>query len=260
MRDLQMRDIDWQQDWLILDFDGVVVDSIEECLVVGYNAAMQHLEKPQRITNLQQLPFEQVNRLRWLRNFVRTGEDYVFLCLADLLHRQIANQQEFDQFIAENNAIQPRLRQLFYQTRQAFLMTWPEQWLALNPFYPGMEPFLSMQGGNPHCLILTTKQLSYVRAILDHAGLNFSNERLFSVLKGSGKLEVLQALMQKYAIPANRVHFVDDQVDTLIKTQPIGVNLYLATWGYVNTDQLALARGAAITTLSLEEFYQFFPA
>lgn len=243
---------------LILDFDGVIIDSIEECLVVGYNAAMTYLQRPERISSLQDLTPEQAERLRRLRNFIRTGEDYVYLALADIYQQDISNQDQFDRFCAAHQDLQPLLRRLFYQTRQDFLANTPELWLQLNPFYAGMQSFLSRHKDHPSTLILTTKKLLYVQVILDQAQIYWPPERLCTVDKGIDKIDVLKQLIDERRLASWQVHFVDDQVDTLLKAKVTGVGLYLARWGYVNAEQLAQAQEAAIPVLILEDFYRLF--
>jgi len=67
---------------LALDFDGVIVDSIQECLVVGYNAFIEYTGKGSKILDLSSLDHDDMAKCHRLRNFIRSGEDYVYIQLA----------------------------------------------------------------------------------------------------------------------------------------------------------------------------------
>jgi len=62
-------------------------------------------------------------------------------------------------------------------------------------------------------------------------------------------------ILRSRAIRPQELHFIDDQVDTLIKAKPLGINLYLALWGYTNAEQIQLAEQEEIAVLSRTDFF-----
>jgi len=129
-------------DVLALDFDGVIADSLEECLVVGFNAFSQYRQQDRRLFRLDEMDFQMSEEAKRIRKYIRTGEDYVFIFLA--LHREITidDQNKFDAFKEQNHLLQPEFRELFYQQREVFSTELSDKWIALNPLYPDMENFL----------------------------------------------------------------------------------------------------------------------
>ena len=68
-----------ESDFLALDFDGVIADSIGECLVIGHNAYVKFTQAGQQICRLEELNKTHKDECRRLRNFIRSGEDYVYI-------------------------------------------------------------------------------------------------------------------------------------------------------------------------------------
>jgi len=247
-----------QTDILALDFDGVVIDSIEECLVVSYNALAIHRGRPDRIADLSELDLKIVKEARRIRNFIRHGQDYVFIQLALEQKVTIENQPDFDRFLDDNQSLNPNFRKLFYEERARFLEDKPEQWLTLNPFYAGMQEFLEMYQPKEQLYIITTKLTENVRAIVDAANIDIIPENIYSADSQLTKTQIIQNLLQQKQIRPDRFHFIDDQVDTLIKACGTGVNLYLAEWGYNNIEQIQRARENDLELLLLTDFYRLF--
>lgn len=253
-----MIKFDPDTDVLALDFDGVIVDSIEECLVVAYNALAIHQRKTERVAGLDELDAESVEEARRIRNFIRHGQDYVFIHYALQQKISIGNQGDFDRFLGENEFLNAEFRRLFYAERERFLNDEPARWLALNPFYRGMREFVAAFQAKERFYIITTKLKENVQAIFEGAGINFINENILSADQKLSKPRIISQLLNKHHLPAAAFHFVDDQVDTLIKAQVTGVNLYLARWGYNNDDQVQKAGNERLCVLSLKEFLQKF--
>ena len=122
-----------QTDFLALDFDGVIADSINECLVVGHNAFVEHLQSGFKIINLNELPKEEINEFKRLRNFIRSGEDYVFIQLALHNHEKIEHQNDFDRFLEQNKQLSKKFFDLFYTERDSFSTQQSQLWIELNP-------------------------------------------------------------------------------------------------------------------------------
>ena len=247
-----------QTDILALDFDGVVIDSIEECLVVSYNALAIHRGRPDRISNLSELDLKIVKEARRIRNFIRHGQDYVFIQLALEQKVTIENQPDFDRFLEAHKSLNADFREIFYGERARFLEDKPEQWLTLNPFYAGMQEFLENFQPKKLLYIITTKLKENVLAIIDAARIDILPEHIHSADSDLTKTEIIQNLLNEKQISPERLHFIDDQVDMLIKAQRIGVNLYLAGWGYNNTRQIQRARENDLELLLLTDFYRLF--
>ena len=67
------------------------------------------------------------------------------------------------------------------------------------------------------------------------------------------KLEILQLIARNLYQAHNSITFIDDNVTHLTKPFEAGFNVYLAKWGYSNTEHLELAEKLGIKLLSLDE-------
>jgi phosphoglycolate phosphatase-like HAD superfamily hydrolase len=246
------------RDFLGLDFDGVIADSIAECLVVGHNAYQNATDQPRPIPDLGELPVAVQQESRRLRNFIRHGEDYVYIFQSISEKQTIHNQSDFDRFVETNHNFRGIYREAFYTERSRFLQKEPERWLSLNPLYTGMAAFLRNFQPVERLYIITTKKLEYVKAILTQAGIILPEENLYAADSSRGKPEIIADLLYKTKLRPNNFFFIDDQVDTLLKLQKLNIRLFLASWGYTNEQQIFQAKKVDIPVLTLSEFYQQF--
>lgn len=244
-------------DVLALDFDGVIADSVEECLVVGHNAFVRAEKKSNPIARLSDLDPETISEAKRLRNFIRSGQDYVYIFKAISRRAQILSQPDFDRFTSEHQINHDLFFDLFYQTRNELLEKDPKAWTRLNPLYPGIRAFLSDFPKN-QLFIATTKKTQYAETILNYNQMQLQADHVLCASENHPKHVILRQLSDDLKLPASRISFVDDQVDTLIQVWPAGIRCYLAAWGYNNPDQILQARRHDIKVLSLKAFLKGF--
>lgn len=243
--------------FLALDFDGVISDSIRECLVVGNNAWNDYSGSGNTVKSIEALPTQTVQHARRMRNFIRSGEDYVYIFMALSRQLPVRNQEEFDLLTTKHATLRQPFFDYFYRHRKRFLQNHKKEWIRLNPLYEGMQRFL--QHVPPlQCFIITTKKTSYVDVILKANSIDFIDTHLFHADKENPKAAMIKKLLRRYHIAENDFYFVDDQVDTLIKCKATAVCCILAEWGYNNSDQITRAKQEEIKTLSLPQFYLQF--
>lgn len=248
---------DVTRDYLALDFDGVLADSIAECLVVGYNAYAEYSGKD-KISDLEELGPGWTQESRRLRNFIRYGLDYVYIHFAIADHTSISTQEDFDRFTDKNHRLRDRFFQLFYEERENFSGSQKERWVSLNPFYKGVSSFLRSYPDLDRLFIITTKKLKYVRILLENRRIHFVRDNMYFADARRSKKQIISELLSRYGISPRHFYFIDDQVDTLLKTDELGIRCLLAEWGYNNPEQLERAKSAGIQSLTLEDFLHRF--
>ncbi len=251
-----MKNFNPKKNILALDFDGVIANSITECLVTGHNAYAIY-EDTEKVESIDQLDSGWVEQAKAMRNFIRNGEDYVYIALALDDDADIKSQQDFDNFKNEHNDRNDDFFKIFYNERLRFANEQPRQWAALNPLYDGMALFLKSVPRNQF-YIITTKKLVFVNKILHAHGLYFLNSNLHDTSPEQSKRDIIESIIAERRIKPESLYFVDDQVDTLIKTQPSGINCVFAEWGYNNPAQQQTATENDITTMDLDTFYHTF--
>lgn len=246
-----------KSNYLAIDFDGVIADSIEECYVVGFNAFVEYKGKGNKITDLSHSDPKDMAEFRQLRNFIRSGEDYVYIQLALLEKTSIQTQQDFDHFTTEKAHLKHTFFDLFYQEREWLSAQYPKMWIQLNPLYRGMKEFINRYANQARFAIISTKTQPFVHRILEGHGIAIPIQRIFQVECNRSKSDIIMDLLKRNGLEPAHFIFMDDQVETLIQLKHKGVDCYLAGWGYNNDTQKARARGIGIPVLTLDQFYQF---
>lgn len=242
------------QNILALDFDGVIADSIDECLVTAYNAFTHGTEDYESRKDLTQFNDLELAEFRTLRPLIRRGEDYVFLLLAMSENKQFLSQMDFDDFLDQNESHREEYRRLFYIEREYLQTRNPEKWLGLNPLYSGIASFLKSWDPN-ELYIVTTKDILSVRLILENNGIKLGPDHMFQADKTLRKPAILTSIQTKRGIKGEHLHFIDDHVGTVLEAKRDSkARVYCATWGYNTPEQLELLVQENIPALALNDF------
>jgi len=223
----------------VLDFDGVICDSVDECFASSWIA----YHRLYRGRDAVPLPPRTDPAFAALRPLIRSGEDY--LLIHEILENgaRAANQEEFDGLIRRAGPEKmASFKDLFYRARGELLEKQPDLWFSLNPVYGHMREALRAPQ-ETRLWILSTKKPRFIAEILSHAGLPFPEERIID--SGSGrKLPIVVGLLEKEN--GDRALFLDDQIDHLKGCEDPRIRPYLASWGYVKREWLAGGTGVPV--------------
>src|SRR5512138_3366484 len=118
---------------LILDFDGVICDSLDECFVSSWPAyhTLYRKSPPPKV------PITLRDDFARLRPFIRTGEDYLLIQEILTQGKSVQDQAAFDALIAEAGPEKMRIfKELFTKARSELLEKDKRFWLSLNRIYP----------------------------------------------------------------------------------------------------------------------------
>lgn len=245
--------------FLALDFDGVISDSILECLVTAQNAFAAFNDSEEFSGDISQFMEDEIAEFRASRVFIRRGEDYVFLRLAADQGHPLRSQDEFDEFLEIHASKRDIFRELFYNMRARLQTSNQGEWLALNPLYPEMETFLKEVKNTDSIYIVTTKDLLSVQLILESRGITLDPEHMFQATKSTGKPEILLSIVESLKLQKHHIHFIDDHPGTVLEVaQNAGVSSYCAEWGYNNPAQLDALITAGIPILTMDDFLNEF--
>jgi len=112
-----------------------------------------------------------------------------------------------------------QLVDLFGGTRDEWMASDLDGWLAPNRIYPGVAECMKELISAAEVYIVTTKQARFTKTILQQmAGIEFPMDRIFSqTVSGRPKSEVLHQLEQEH--PGFACHFVEDKLSTLEKVR-----------------------------------------
>ncbi len=219
--------------YLVLDFDGVICDSIDECCLsswIAYHELFLHAP-----------PGEPPAALRPgfadLRPFIRTGEDFVLIQELLAHGETVTDQDGFDAALARaGEEKRRRFRQLFHEARSRLLAKDRAAWLALNRVYPHVKEALVRLRSFPRLSVLSTKRPEFIVEVLRAQGVELPGERiLFS--DAEPKLVSTERLRRESG--CDRAFLVEDQIDHIRGNDNPRVEVRLATWGYVRKEWLA---------------------
>lgn len=222
---------------IVLDFDGVIWNSVDECFYVGSNAFSRiedglykgdsvHKENSRTIQ-------EQFRRGRYL---VRTGDD--FYLILKLLNENPSIDFEayaFEDFLKLRKTYADKMKefaQAFYEERRRMQKEERELWLSLQKPYPKIVKQLSqIQETFLGAAICSTKDKKSIELLL--SPYNFNGEIVGIEYSRLKNLQVGH-LMQKYNISASKIIFIDDIIENLLQVQQTGAICAMASWGYNN--------------------------
>ncbi len=220
-----------------LDFDGVICDSAFETGMAAWKAATELWPD---MRDVDSAPF--IEQFRKARPILETG--YEALLILRLLFQGQTLESLLKDFNALKSALIERehlditeLKNLFSATRDAWIRDFLDEWLQMNPLFPGVQQKLQRLVAECTWYILTTKQERFVLEILQAHQLVIPKQRLFGLDANIPKTQVLTNLLEQH--PGSPILFVEDRLEALIKVkddpQLQGIQLQLADWGY-NTD------------------------
>jgi phosphoglycolate phosphatase-like HAD superfamily hydrolase len=238
----------------ITDFDGVICDSVLECLLVTYNA-YHSLSTPsfKRVLDLDVIPSEKQFLFRQLRPYLKGAEDFVPMYLAIESGTRIENQDAFNQFQATHADQLITYQKAFYAERDYLQQNERETWLRMNPLFEGMKETLLACESFDTRYILTTKRQQDVAEIFAYQQIPFPLDHIV-YMKADGKSQKLLDMIREHGAAYEETAYVEDQVDFLVRSQQHGIGSYLVEWGYVSEEQKTLARQHNIPIISPPKF------
>ncbi len=240
-----------------LDFDGVICDSAVETSITGWKAATLIWSDMQGALPSTEL----IDQFRTIRPILETG--YEAILLMRLLYQGEDEQsilenysKKIDQALIESGKKIDFLKQLFGETRDIWIKRDLNEWVDMNPLFPGVADKLRKLEQQAYWYVVTTKQERFVTQILQANGINLINDRIFGLDRNMNKVEVLTELLAKH--PQAEIYFIEDRLPTLINVlaakQLESINVSLAAWGYNTRQDIESAQSKPIKIIGIEEF------
>jgi phosphoglycolate phosphatase-like HAD superfamily hydrolase len=222
-------------EYLVLDFDGVIVDSAEECFERSLEAYAN--------TQLSDVGpgYSTCLRPLFLRYRYLVGPAANFWDLMEAISRCSLKDEHgqvpivFSALIVDRtqDTLSKRERFIsdFFKSRRNKINDCNELWLAQHRMYSQVNSLLSSVDTH-NIFIATMKDSESVIELLKYFGIPILNENIFDNQYGSNKeIHIRKVLSQLECDPKN-VLFVDDNSNHLKEVSGTGVKLAYASWGY----------------------------
>ncbi|MGD9350688.1 MAG: HAD hydrolase-like protein, partial [Desulfobacterales bacterium] len=198
---------------LIFDFDGVLIDSIDEVVLTVYNAATGR-----QVMSQADLPQALIRLFRRNRFHVQPIGDGILLmnwCLKNYRREsdRILQPQEYRAIIGQATVPVARRSGQVYQARQHFIERDASGWMALHrPFQPLWDALVERRN-QPGFAIVTNKNRTATERLCRHFGLNIPSNYIYSGDKGTSKVENMQLIQQRFQV--GTYYFLDDSLKNL---------------------------------------------
>jgi FMN phosphatase YigB (HAD superfamily) len=233
---------------IAFDFDGLLVDGLNECVLVSWNGFHQKDLDAFGPAGLDAVPADFIDTFKNHRNFARHLGHFAS---PFYLPRHFSNQAEFDAAFATLDAgavedFARRVAEYRNHARQKYHL----RWLEYHAYYPGVERLLKKLACPVY--LVTGKDTASVDELLRRAGIVVPIEHIFGECRE--KVPVLELIADIEDADPIEISFFDDNVMNACSAHESGFRSYWATWGYHAPDHAAIARAAGVTALSLDAF------
>ena len=252
---------------LALDFDGVIADSLMECLFVGFNTYI-HFNKDTRLFGGQKLTFENFNDLteknskavniyKELRPYVIDA--FCYYVIAHIIDNNITVKTQ-DHYGQIREKLKQNIHQdfikIFYEQRKCLIDTNFDEWMGLIRPFDNIIDAIKKLRSKFMLAVATNNRAFTIEAFMKKFDItpDIITDSSLSVDK---KLQI-DNIKSRLNVGFEDIHFVDDQVKNFNNVFPLGVKCYVANWGYTTKEQLEEAKSKDIKILEQDDFYNVF--
>lgn len=218
---------------LILDFDGVIVDSIDECFqrcVEAYQTINCHF---QQSLDFQNLFYE----YRYL-----VGPASHFLCLADVLvselngdENRLTIEQHFYNLTSSETVEYQKRRAIFehsfFLSRNRSRSSDEALWISQHKIYQQILPILEDYSLD-NIYVATMKDEVSAVSLLQYFKIQIPPSNVLGVDFGPNKNVHINSILDRSRVDPAAVTFIDDNAKHLFEVADLGINLAFASWGY----------------------------
>ena len=247
----------------LFDFDGVIVDGMQEYWHTSLLSCERYLNSP-NISIDQKLYKRVPNSFKEIRPWVKYGWEMILIVHEILKKENSLNNFNKDNYInkyhqncqrilKDNCWLAKDLQEILDKSREYQIEKDFEKWVNLhNPFFEVVKFMEELKKREIKTGIITTKGKIFAEKILKQ--LNIFPEFVFGYESGT-KIEIAEKVTQTYEI----LGFIEDRKKTLINIKQnyktSHIPCLLADWGYLKeTDRYNLSNG--IKLLKLDDLEQ----
>ena len=235
---------------IALDFDGVICDSVDECLITAHNAYHQIQGRPQWIDSLAALDPGLIDRFRKLRHMAANAADFWLVYdLAAATGNAVA-PTSFKALRKEHRVRMNSFEPLFFQARLKLRSAGLTEWLALHRPYPEFQEGWDQLRAHFPVYLVTTKDRASIDQFNRHWQLGFGEQHLWTKERGLNKAHAVAAIAQQTGRKPEDILFVDDHPEHLAAVSTTGARCYWAAWGYLGVYGPAPAEDSPFTPIA----------
>lgn len=229
--------------YVVFDFDGVVCDSTNECMITAWNAWERWNKRDGFRQSLDEFTPSEIETFRPLRPYVRgAGEYYILMRAINSSDVSISSQKVFDNYCRRWKKQLSPFKAIFFQERQILRSEDLNSWIELHDVYVDVIAVMKDLHNQRRLLIATLKDGESVKMILKKNGIDISTEDILDQAKISSKLEALNYFVAEKKIKKDELCFIDDNVTHLTDPSDNNFNVFLSGWGITMDEHKEKAR------------------
>lgn len=217
---------------LALDFDGVICDSLDECLVSACNARHRLRGKQKLVRTPADIDPELVARFRRHRYLVRGAGEYEALLHWLLTRDDDPTPHAFTEAVRLRSAEVIAFQPVFFIVRTALRSADAAVWTALHRHYVQATDGWAALHRTHDVHLVTTKDLASVRHFNRVWDLGLDDDRLHTCERFVNKAGAVSRLASSRGARPRDVTFVDDHPGHLADVAATGARCLWAQWGY----------------------------
>ena len=245
---------------LVLDFDGVVCDSTDECLVTSWNAWEDFNNRNFFRTKINEFSYSEKLQFRPFRYYVRGAGEYYILrrLIAEKKTDSIDSFEDFNSLGKDWEEEVNEFKSFMFASREKLRNRSLDEWMGLHYIYSDMITIIkkSLEQGNIY--IATLKDLDSVKFILEREGIFFPEDKIFHQGIIDTKLEALEQIQILERVDKSDIFFFDDVVNHLLDPFKSGFKSFQTTWGNVPKDYIMLANKKGIPLAKMNDLKDFY--
>ena len=218
--------------YVVFDFDGVVCDSTNECMVTAWNAWERWNKRGGFRRTLNEFSQAEIDIFRPLRPYVRgAGEFYILMSVIHSADQSISNQKDYDELqLRWQDQLKP-FKNIFFIERKRLRKENINSWIELHEVYADVIAVMQDLHKHGRLLIATLKDGESVRLILKNNGIDLAPEEILDQSQISSKLEALDYFVDGKEINKEDLCFIDDNLTHLTEPKNNGYQVFLSSWG-----------------------------
>jgi len=232
-----------------LDFDGVIMDGITECMLVAWNVFNNKPLSDFNNNSLNEIPAYFVKTFTHSRNFVRHDGHFIIPFYAD--RNESMNSKSFNDIyknIPEVDKI--KFRDDFVNYRNKVKKTFPEYWISLHKELIELKEIIDL---DVDIRIVSGKDTESILFLLNNKDIYIDPGKIHGRMVD--KNIVLNTI--KYDAEKNKENliFVDDNLNNVIDACKLGIQSLWAFWGFHTHEHIKDAGKLSITAINSKELF-----
>ena len=221
---------------VVLDFDGVIIDSAYECMLMANTTYLLNDERiiPDRLI----VPPDHIaDQFLANRYKVRFAGEYWLLLHYLYEGINIPDVKTFQTVAERHMAVIMGFEKKFFKVRRRVFRKNPDYWFGLHRLYDEFSLYWQeLRERVEDVYIVSMKDSVSIKTLLDHFGIRVQQNKIFGREGGLFKNEILIDLAVKLGRDLSEFMFMDDHLPQLKSVASLGVSCYWASWGYWKCD------------------------